>query len=536
MDKLGTSYRVDGKRNPEYKDPNKQEIKLYESFLSGNHEEFIVFLNEGTRSTKSSKISRMMKWNEENGDKILKYVKDIPELYGYSTEGIILKLPPTFDTSNLGELTFELEDTLEVTLPENMSIEQGKLLSGGTPSAEIERTLFAKIFKAPKYNTGVLAPSNTSYSIETINDSFAIDYLEMVVTKISGQDRNNFLPVIATTDVVRPSRQKKIHQLLFGTGKSTSGSTTRMYPALDYILRNDSLDLNVGFVKTQTKQSLQEKEFINRSIIENSEIKTLYDKFVKTNNGKTTGFSKFKEAVYDAELGKEYEDEMQSVIVRRYTLSSEVRDALVAMMDSKADATQQKLVRKEFRHLFSMRGFKTSVRTMTNEEKEYGDVPLIKNALLAMEGDGDSVSIKDKSSITTLEFLFSDIDDDPLGNYIANNRNNWASKLRMKDTASGLTQNLEFSDLLLVIIQLEKKLLSSVNLEDTLDDIFTDIDSPKEAEEEFKNTIMQTYSKVRDELLLKIKTKMVQVMSEPILSEKKGGTQPYEWIAGDGGK
>ena len=170
LDKLGTAKRTDGKDNPEYERP--QEVEMYESFMKGNHEELVTFLTEGGRGTITPRISRLIKWNSENGDVLLKYVKDKPELYGYITKDITLTLPNNFDRDILDDYQFVMERDIKVTLPEFLTIEQGKALAGGQPSQPIERTAFARIFKAPKYKDKIVATS-VKLEASTIDGGFA---------------------------------------------------------------------------------------------------------------------------------------------------------------------------------------------------------------------------------------------------------------------------------------------------------------------------------------------------------------------------
>ena len=93
LDKLDATKEERDKDNKRPK-----EIKMYEDFLAGNHKPLITFLKEGTGKS-PSKFSRLIKWDEENGEKLFNYIKDKPELYGYETSAIKLQIPIIFDTS-----------------------------------------------------------------------------------------------------------------------------------------------------------------------------------------------------------------------------------------------------------------------------------------------------------------------------------------------------------------------------------------------------------------------------------------------------
>jgi len=58
----------------------------------------------------------------------------------------------------------------------------------------------------------------------------------------------------------------------------------------------------------------------------------------------------------------------------------------------------------------------------------------------------------------------------------------------------------------------------------------TDAKKKKQAEDEFKTKLSDTYSKVHKSVLDAIRRKMVQVMEEPLLHNKSGAIQPYDWI------
>ena len=539
LDKLGKPFKVDGKENPEYERP--QEVEMYESFMKGNHEELVKFLTEGGRGTITPRISRLIKWNSENGDALLKYVKDKPELYGYITKDITLTLPNNFDRDILDDYQFVMERDIKVTLPEFLTIEQGKALAGGQPSQPIERTAFARIFKAPEYKDKIVATS-VKLEASTIDGGFAADYLNMVVTNLRGNTREPFMPVISYSEAPSPARIKAAQKEFFGA--LTGGGTSRMYPAMEYILRNEKLDLDVGFVRTQTKETLQEVELANkfqRAEIDDDELNKLYNKFVKVktdedgNVTNVTGYSKFKQAVVDAGLENEYNKFLKETQVRRYTLPVEVRDALVAMIDNEADEKQVRLVKSKLGHLFSKVGFKRSVREMRKKKINYGDPDKIKEALLSMEEKAEgTVSITDKLFLERVNFLFDDVDQDPLGNAILQLRTKHSdgSRFRLKDMRLSSKQVLQFSDLLTMVLQLSRKMIRDSKLQVSLIKLLkeTDAKKKKQAEDEFKTKLSDTYSKVHKSVLDAIRKKMVQVMEEPLLHNKSGAIQPYDWI------
>jgi len=538
LDKLGASKKDDDYKNP-------KEVKLYEDFLAGNHKPLITFLEKGTAKS-GAKTSRLLKWDEENGEKIFNYIKDKPELYGYVTDGIELQLPLTFDTDKLEGLSFVSGSKLTVTLPEFMSPEQAKLLQGGKPDKEIIRTVLGKVFGLDKYKEDDVI-SSQKLDVSTISDSFAVDYLKMVISSIRGQAREPFMPNLTDFENVKSiSRAMKTIQREFFGAEKSSASTSRIYPALDYILNNDTLNLDVGFVKTQTKQSLQEKQFmqnIRDGLVDNAEIVALYNKFVKTGVSskyqrkkgtaptQTKGYGQFKTAVYNAELGKEYEELVSKTQVRRYTLKADLRDALVAIMEGSSTKPQQELVRKELGHIFGSR-VRRSVKNMRVGDVEFGEPEQILAALKEMEEKAEgTVSITDPQRIPTLQFLFEDVDNDPIGNYLGEVGD---TRKKLKDFKVSSKQSLQFSDLLTMLVQLEGYLLGDRNLQLALRKLRKE--RTPEGIDKFKQELVETYSNIHKELLTRIKEKMSEVMEKPILHNKKGATQPYQWIASEGGR
>ena len=538
FDALGASRRdKTGKRNKEYQQPNKKEIEMFESFVSGNVDELPEYLNTGTAGNKRVKVSRMITWDSENGDKILKFVRDKPELYGYNTEGLTLELPTTFDRDKLGDLQYQLGNSLIVTLPPHLSIEQGKTLAGGTPSEPIERNFFARVYKAPKYKTEIVKDSITT-NPEEYSDQFAKEYLTMIITNLRGNIRGDFMPNISASETMSLKQKKKVQQTFFGS--DTAGGTSRMYPALEFILSNEKLDLGIPFAKNQTKETLQEKELARKfkdKEIDDAQLIGLFNRYVKVKGGGYVGYSKFKEALDDADLMGEYQKLLDDTQVRKYTLDTSVRDALVAMMDREATKKQETLLKNELKHLFRGSGFKKQIRTMTGKDKTYyGDPELIKDALLKMEEKVEGVrivSITDKKHIPLLQFLFTDIDSKPMATFLSSSKTNYSSKKRLKDIRMNSTQVLDFSDIIVMLIELDKKLLRSSKLEDALDEVHNPIDDVEDAETEFTKLVVERYDPIRQALLLAIKKKMSQVVGEPIL-HGKNMVQPYDWIQSGG--
>ena len=562
LDKLDATKEERDKDNKRPK-----EIKMYEDFLAGNHKPLITFLKEGTGKS-PSKFSRLIKWDEENGEKLFNYIKDKPELYGYETSCIKLQLPLIFDTSKLEGLEYVKSSKLIVTLPEFMTPEQAKLLQGGKPDKEIVRTVLGRVFGLDEYKEDDVA-SAQKLDVSTISDSFAVDYLKMVINSIRGQAREQFMPNLTDFENVKSVSRamKTIQREFFGAEKSSAG-TSRIYPALDYILNNDTLNLDVGFVKTQTKQSLQEKQFmqdIRDGLVDNAEIVALYNQFVKTGIAskyqrdvqsgdkevspkklqgggtgsaetfstptQTKGYGQFKTAVYNAELGEEYEKLVSKTQVRRYTLKTDLRDALVAIMEGSSTEAQQKLVRAELGHIFGSK-IRRSVRRMKVGDVEFGDPEQILSALKEMEEKAEgTVSITDPQRIPTLQFLFEDVDSDPIGNYLGEVGD---TRKKLKDFKVSSKQSLQFSDLLTMVLQLEGYLFGGRTLEVAVRKLRRN--RTDEGIEKFKQSLQETYSKVHEEMLKRIKEKMSEVMAKPILHNKKGAVQPYNWIASEGGR
>jgi hypothetical protein len=532
FDALGASHRdKTGKQNKEYQKPNKKEIEMFETFIKGGSNKLPEYLNTGTAGNKRVKVSRMIDWDSENGDKILKFVRDKPELYGYNTEGLTLELPATFDRDKLGDLQYQLGNSLIVTLPPHLSIKQGKTLAGGTPSEPIERNFFARVYKAPKYKTEIVKDSITT-NPEEYSDQFAKEYLTMIITNLRGNIREDFMPNIFASEIIKPKQRKAVHQEFFGA--DTAGGTSRIYPALEFILSNEKLDLDVPFAKNQTKESLQEKELARKfkdKEIDDAQLIGLFNRYVKVKGGGYIGYSKFKEALNDADLMGEYQKLLDDTQVRRYTLDTSVRDALVAVMDSEGTPEQVALLKTELRPIFRGRGFKKQIRTMTGKGGYYGDPEKIKEALLDMKEKGEGkVSITDKKHIPLLQFLFTEIDSDPMGNFLSSSKTNTSnSPYAYRDRP----QVLEFSDVIVMLISLEEYLLRQNNLRVLLDVILKPIDDKEDAVRDFTEMVREKYGPIRQAFLLAIKKKMSQVVGEPIL-HSKSMVQPYDWIQSGG--
>ena len=212
-----------------------------------------------------------------------------------------------------------------------------------------------------------------------------------------------------------------------------------------------------------------------------------------------------------------------------------VRDAFVAMLDGKETKEQVKLLKGEYSHLFKKSKFKRQVRNMAKTKGlSYGKPETIKSALSRMEEKiTGTVSVMDKDDIPILSFLFSEIDANPMDNFLSSSKTNYSSKSRLKDIRLASTQVLEFSDLVVVLLELDKKLLRTTRLEDALDEVHNPTDDVEDAETEFSELLLERYAPIRKALLLAIKKKMSEVVSEPILHNKKI-VQPYDWIQSGG--
>ena len=168
---------------------------------------------------------------------------------------------------------------------------------------------------------------------------------------------------------------------------------------------------------------------------------------------------------------------------------------------------------------------------MRKKKVNYGDPDKIKEALLSMEEKAKgTVSITDKLFLERVNFLFDDVDQDPLGNFLSGMDS--GGKFRLKDMQLSSKQVLQFSDLLVMVLQLSRKMLRDSKLQMSLKKLLreTDVKKKKEAEDEFKTKLSDSYSKIHKGVLEAIRRKMVQVMEEPLLHKKSGAIQPYDWI------
>jgi len=246
---------------------------------------------------------------------------------------------------------------------------------------------------------------------------------------------------------------------------------------------------------------------------------------------------RYKKALLDAKQtlentrDKKYEKLVSKTQVRRYTLKTDLRDALVDIMEGSSTEAQQKLVRAELGHIFGSR-VRRAVKRMRVGDVEFGEPEQILAALKEMEEKAEgTVSITDPQRIPTLQFLFEDIDNDPIGNYLGEVGD---TRKKLKDFKVSSKQSLQFSDLITMVLQLEGYLFEDRTLEFAIRKLRKN--RTDEGIEKFKQSLQETYSKVHEELLKRIKEKMSEVMEKPILHNKKGAVQPYNWIASEGGR
>ena len=83
-----------------------------------------------------------------------------------------------------------------------------------------------------------------------------------------------------------------------------------------------------------------------------------------------------------------------------------------------------------------------------------------------------------------------------------------------------------------MLIQLSRYLFDDSKTQIAFERIMKNKDAKEKqkAQNEFKSKLMEVYPKVRKGVLDAIRRKMVQVMEEPLLHNKSGAIQPYDWI------
>jgi len=100
------------------------------------------------------------------------------------------------------------------------------------------------------------------------------------------------------------------------------------------------------------------------------------------------------------------------------------------------------------------------------------------------------------------------------------------------------TNVLDFKDVVFLLGRMERVLLGKAEISKKIRIIFRkmnrSVEDVKEAEEALKTELSQQYPNIRNEFVSKLKEKIGEVLSEPIMHDKKG-FQPYTWLTEDKG-
>jgi len=568
LDKLAPAQKVDGKENKEYKRKTpKKVLNLYEKFLSGDFQPLVDYLNEGSEDAKKNKIKRLRLWDKENNRfvKALKSAKaNKARLMGYDTLDVELLLPDEFNYDILPKAWKQEEQMggVLVSLPSWITILQGKKLSGGQPSKPITRNFFAKVFNQPKYSSRTIGASQT-VELEGIGDDLALGYLQHVLTKVAGQDRVPFIPNLLEGNA-KSGGAKKLNQMVFGIGSGHQMGTAKVLPLLEYIFKENKIDIDAGFATNTTKESLTKDTIyrkLNRGVVDDKyrEIIELFENRTK-NKSDASGFAKFELDVRaaDESVRKLYEELKEETPVIPSGLSIEMREFL--LKPPRGGWKKKPNLKAEYGAVYNALPDGQAIKTMRFGETVYGDrketddkkrVAQIHTALERMKPskqDSQTLVPNDKSDSDLLRFLFSSIDYNP----IATLKEAMAKKSKQEDTYVRYTitdsNQLSFVYLIGALKMLEAQLLGS----NTIDNLVWKMSSvkrvyddeskqwvagkPPTAEEmtkmetKLEQEINKVYPKIRTKIIDATKQKIVEVAEEPIVIDKKGVAQPLDWL------
>lgn len=544
LDELPASRHEKGSTYHTKRKVSTVSVKKYEDFMKGNHQQLIDFLTQGTASAKKFRHVEIRRWNDENNDRLVKYLKGAAankeHLMGYDTEGITLKLaelPPGAKKKGVEEIP----EGYLITLGPFMSIFNGKKYRNGEPSSPIKRNFFAKLFKQPKYRTQSVSAAVSGVETQEVSDDIAKEYLGLVLYKLSGATRNEFLPEIANLEDMSK---------IYGTKESTKTSTGKLLPALEYILENTSFQLEGSFAKEQTKSSLQRKTAIDQLLrgehrSEHRELQELFDKTVKpavkAKGGRVEAkreLNKFIKIVSeDTELSDAFEEITGKTVIRRFAMPNELRETLLSPTRSKVNMD---IIREHsLDHIYPS---KISVKNMDSDMKE---------AIQRMEPSRvwpDSHHEALPSDVERLKPLFTEVVENPYESFIEEVRTmtenealqshgRFSQAKFRKEMEKMDTNVLNFPDVVFLLGRMERILLNESEINKTLRQTTRKIFRNDEADESVKalrEELKQKYPRIREEFVSKLKEKIGEVLSEPITHDKSG-FQPYEWLTKEKG-
>ena len=509
-------------------------VKKYEDFMKGNHQQLIDFLTQGTADAKERRQREIRQWNNENNDRLVKYLKGAKankeHLMGYDTEGITLKLaklPPGSKKKGVEEIP----EGFEITLGPFMSISNRKKYGGGEPSSPIKRNFFARLFNQPKYRTKTVATVVEGVDVQEVSNDIAKEYLGLVLHRLSGGARNKFLPEIAHAED---------SSIIYGTKASAKTSTSKLLPALSYLIDNPTFQLEGSFAKEQTKESIQKKSVIDKLINDElnyapyTELQTKFNEIVKPARKKHRDspsearikISDFlKEVAKDTILTNVFNELVGKTVVRKYSMPTELRETLLA---SKANIDMDIVRRHGLDNVFPS---KRSIGRMGKSVKE----ALTNMRVGKLEGTHEVMP----DDVKVLQHLFTDVIDNPFESFIDEIKDKKIVSRRefRKEFEKMDTNVLNFTDVVGLIARLERIFFDTFEVRKGITAIYRAVKHDgdyTEASKKLKAEINEVYSKVRNEFVSKLKEKIGEVLSEPIIHDKSG-FQPYEWLTEEKG-
>lgn len=534
LDELPASRHEKGSTYHTKRKVSTVSVKKYEDFMKGNHQQLIDFLTQGTADAKERRQREIRQWNNENNDRLVKYLKGAKankeHLMGYDTEGITLKLaklPPGSKKKGVEEIP----EGFEITLGPFMSISNRKKYGGGEPSSPIKRNFFARLFNQPKYRTKTVATVVEGVDVQEVSNDIAKEYLGLVLHRLSGGARNKFLPEIAHAED---------SSIIYGTKASAKTSTSKLLPALSYLIDNPTFQLEGSFAKEQTKESIQKKSVIDKLINDElnyapyTELQTKFNEIVKPARKKHRDspsearikISDFlKEVAKDTNLTNVFNELVGKTVVRKYSMPTELRETLLA---SKANIDMDIVRRHGLDNVFPS---KRSIGRMGKSVKE----ALTNMRVGKLEGTHEVMP----DDVKVLQHLFTDVIDNPFESFIDEIKDKKIVSRRefRKEFEKMDTNVLNFTDVVGLIARLERIFFDTFEVRKGITAIYRAVKHDgdyTEASKKLKAEINEVYSKVRNEFVSKLKEKIGEVLSEPIIHDKSG-FQPYEWLTEEKG-
>ena len=569
LDDIAPAQKVDGKQNIDYKRKvPKKVLNLYTKFLNQDFQPLVDYLNEGSQDAKKIKIKQLRLW-EKNNNKFVKVLKsqkaNKAKLMGYDTLDVELLLPDDFNYNILPKAWKQEEQAngVLVTLPSWITILQGKKMSGGQPSKPITRNFFAKVFNQPKYSSTRIAAS-TKVEVEGITDDIALGYMQHVLTKVSGADRQPFMPNLGKAGDMSTGSAKKVNTMLFGIGSGHQMGTAKTLPLLEYLFRKKKIDIDSGFATDTTKEALTKDAVyrkMNRGGVDEKykEIVELFENRTK-NKGDTSGFAKFELDVRAAgkEMVELYEELKKDTPLIPSGLSVDMRDFLLkpgvrgwkSKPDLKAEYAAIHQILPSGQAIKQMRFGETVYgdRKQADETKRVEQIHTALNRMRPSKQDSQILVPSSEADVDLLKFLFTSVDYNP----IATLKEAFAEKIKTDDdyVRFAIKDQLQLSFVYLIgaLKHLESTLLGSNTIHKALlktvkvkrvfdkkSKQFVEGKPPTAEEMEKLETQLETeintvYPQIRDKLIEATKEKISEVLNEPIVIDKDGVAQPLDWL------